>query len=339
MRRPPERRHSWLGLACGVAAAISAWGLGSGARASEGGASFYLLGSGGPEAAIMPPLEGVYLTNTSYYYHGEAGGGREFELGGKVVAGLKATIAADFPIFLWVPSTNFLGGTVAFGGSVPFGQPWVNVSAVLTGPRGNAFGLDHGDTAFVAGDPILLGMIGWRQGNTHFQLSDTLNVPIGEYRAGDLANLAFNRWANDMSAAVTWHDDKSGWDLSAKSGYTLNGENPATDYRTGTEWHLEGSVQKALTPAWALGVQAYHFDQLTADSGAGATLGPFKGRVTGVGGNVTYSFKAMGKIPVSLRFHGTTEFDAVNRLQGHTFWLDLAMPLHVKMPTGAAPAT
>lgn len=334
MRRRSQRSSSGLILAVGLAAA----GLAQAARASEGGASFYLLGSGGPEAAIMPPLEGVFLTNTAYYYHGAAGGDRQFQVGGNVVAGLQATIAADFPIVLWVPSTNFLGGVLGFGGSVPVGQPWVDVSAVLTGPRGNSFNVSRGDTAFVIGDPILLGMLGWQRGKTHFQIVDTLNVPIGQYRDGDLANLAFHRWANDMSAAVSWHDDKSGWDFSAKSGFTLNGKNPATDYRTGTEWHLEAAIDKALSPAWSIGAQAYRFDQLTGDSGSGDRVGPFKGQVTGVGGSIAYNFKVMGKIPISLRFHGTKEFDAVNRLEGHSFWLDLAMPLHVKMPPGP-PAT
>lgn len=331
MRMGSKRRSHGLALAVGLATAA----LAHGAQASEGGASFYLLGSGGPDVAIMPPLPGVFLTNTAYYYHGDAGGGRQFQVGGNVVAGLQATIAADFPIVLWVPTTNFLGGTLAFGGSVPFGQPWVDVSAVLTGPRGNSLSVSRGDTAFVVGDPILLGMLGWQRGKTHFQLSDMLNIPIGDYREGDLANLAFHRWANDMSAAVTWHDDQSGWDLSAKSGFTLNGENPATDYRTGTEWHLEAAVDKVLSPAWSIGAQAYHFDQLTNDSGSGNKVGPFKGRVTGVGGSIAYNFKVMGKIPISLRFHGTTEFDAVNRLEGHSFWLDLSMPLHVRMPPGA----
>jgi hypothetical protein len=328
------RRLQGLALTAGMASAA----LAGAAHASESGTSFYLLGSGGPGTAIMPPLRGVFFSNTAYYYHGVAGANREFQIGGNVVAGIRATIAADFPTVLWAPSTNFLGGTAAVGAIVPFGQPWVDASAVLTGPRGASLNVGRSDTAFVFGDPVFLGMLGWQRGKTHFQLSNLLNIPVGHYREGELANLAFHRWANDMSAAVSWHDDTSGWDLSAKSGFTLNGENPATDYRTGTEWHLEAAVDKVLTPAWSVGAQAYHFDQLTGDSGSGNNIGPFKGRVTGIGGSVAYNFKVMGKIPVSLRFHGATEFDAVNRLEGHAFWLDLSMPLHVRMPPGA-PAT
>jgi hypothetical protein len=328
---PGRSRLSCLKLA--VAAAVAATALAGRAVGSEGGASFYLLGSGGPEAAMMPPMPGIFLANTAYYYRAEAAAGQQFPIGGNLVAGVRGTIAADFASALWVPRAKLFGGTLSFGGTLPFGQSWVDVSAVLTGPRGNRFGVTKSDAAFVLGDPAFAAALGWTRGRTSFQLSDLLNVPIGQYRDGELANLAFHRWANDISAAATWHDDESGWDISAKSGFTINGQNPATDYRTGTEWHIEGSVQKALTPAWSLGAQAYHFDQVTGDSGAGAVLGPFKGRVTGVGGNLAYNFKLAG-VPATLMLHGMSEFDAVNRLEGHAIWLDFTIPLALRPPAG-----
>jgi len=319
-----------------IAGSLAAAGTALPARASESGVSFYLLGSGGPEVAIMPPVSGVFLTNTAYYYHGKAEGDRQFTLGGNVVAGLKGTIAADFPTVLWVPSTKVFSGTLALGGALPFGQPWVKVSTVLTGPRGRQISLSKGDTNFIVGDPVLVAALGWQSGRTHLQLSNMLNVPIGEYRKDELANLAFHRWANDVAGAVSWHDKESGWDLSAKAGFTFNGENHFTDYKTGTEWHLEGSIEKALNPQWSLGAQAYHFDQMSGDSGPGAVLGAFKGRVTGVGGQVGYNMK-LGRIPISLRLHGVTEFGVQNRLEGHAIWFDLSMPLMVNLPPGAHP--
>jgi hypothetical protein len=318
-----------------VAALAGVLALAQPARASESGASFYLLGSGGPEAAIPPPLQGVFLGNTVYYYRGESRGNRPLILNGNIAAGIDGTIAADFPAVLWVPSTNILGGTLSAGAMLPFGQVWASASALLSGPRGNQFGVSRGDTAFVIGDPVLTASMAWKLGNTYVQLSDLLNIPVGEYREDALANLAFHRVADDRSVAASWHEPKSGWDVSGKTGFTFNGVNGATDYRTGTEWHLEGAVEKQLTPAWALGVQAYYFNQVTGDSGSGAKLGPFLGRVTGVGGEAAYNFKIMGKIPASFRLHGTTEFDVQNRLQGHSIWLDFAMPLQVKLPAAA----
>ena len=314
-----------------VCAALLVFGLAGRAEASEGGASFYLLGSGGPEAAISPPVEGVFFDNTFYVYDGSAQGGKQFEVGGNVVAGLHASIVANFATVAWVPSTDFAGGTFVIGGALPLAQSNVNVSAVITGPFGRTFGLAANDGALLVGDPIATASLGWKQGNWHEQVSTTINVPVGEYRHPGLANISFHRWIDDLSFALTWHDDKTGWDVSGKTGVTFNGANEATQYTTGTEFHLEGSLEKTFSPAWAAGLQSYWFHQLTGDSGPGDKLGPFEGQVIGVGGTAAYHFKA-GPFPATLRFRVLTEFDVRNRLQGTSGWIDLSFPLSVKLP-------
>jgi len=281
----------------------------------------------------MPPLQGVFMNNQGYYYNGGAQGGKDFVVGGKVVAGLNAQVAADFLTVLWVPTTNTLGGaTFAVGGALPVGDPMVHVSAVVTGPGGNTISLASSDSAFVVGDPLATAALGWKTGDLHIQLSTIINIPIGDYREGALANLAFHRWAEDGSLAATWHNDKSGWDLSGKAGFTFNGTNTDTDYKTGTEFHIEGSLEKALSPQWSLGAQAYYFHQVTPDSGSGARLGAFEGEVTGVGGTAAYHLK-LGKMPATLRLSGFDEFEATNRLQGYSLWLGLSVPLSLKIPT------
>jgi hypothetical protein len=326
-----ERSVRWNGiLATCVAIAALIWG--GQARAVEGGASVYLLGAGGPEAAILPPLQGVFFDNQIYVYDGSASGNKDFVVGGNLVAGLKAHIAADFPAVLWVPTTNFAGGVLALGGVAPFGQPNVNVSAVLTGPLGHRFGISRSDSAFVAGDPLVTASLGWTSGDLHVTASGLLNIPVGDYRQGELANLAFHRWALDQSLAATWHDDKSGWDVSGKAGVTFNGTNGVTHYASGDEFHIEGSIEKTFVPAFSAGIQAYYYDQITGDSGSGAALGPFEGRVVGVGGSAAYHF-SLFKMPATLRFRGMSEFDAVNRLQGESFDLDLSFPLYMKLPS------
>ena len=318
----------------GLAVAAAAGLIAVPSHAAEGGASLYLLGSGGPEAAVTPPLEGVYVDNTIYVYDGSAGGGKQFEVGGNVVANLHAEIVADFASMVWVPTTNFAGGTLEVGGAVPIGQPDVNVSDILTGPLGRQVGISVYDSTMVVGDPIGTLAAGWKFGNFYVQGAALVNFPIGQYHEGQLANLAFHRWAGDTSLAMTWHEPKSGWDVSGKAGFTFNGTNPSTQYTTGTEFHIEGAIEKALTERWSIGAQAYYYDQITGDSGAGDKLGPFEGRVVGAGGSVACHF-AIGHTPATLRGRIMTEFDAVNRLQGTSYWLDLSFPLVMKMPPGA----
>ena len=60
--------------------------------------------------------------------------------------------------------------------------------------------------------------------------------------------------------------------------------NPDTDYRTGKELHVEVGLTKYLTKELSVGLIGAHYQQITADSGPGATLGPYKGRDTVVGG-------------------------------------------------------
>jgi hypothetical protein len=301
------------------------------AHADEGGSSLYLLGSGGPGTAIMAPVRGVFFSNTAYIYSGEADAGRQFPIGGSVVLDLKATVVADFATVLWVPSTDFLGGTLGLGATLPVGHPDIEASGLITGPGGGATGARRSDSAFVVGDPVLSGMLGWSQGNTHLQLSTMVNVPVGDYREDQLANLAFHRWAVDASAALTWHDAKSGWDVSGKAGLTFNGENDYTDYDSGNDFHAELSVEKTFSKAFSAGVQLYHLRQVSDDTGAGATLGPFRGEVTGAGATAAWNMM-IGARPATLRLHAFTEFDVSNRLKGDAVMVDFSIPLVMRAP-------
>jgi hypothetical protein len=308
------------------------------ANASEGGTSFYLLGSGGPGNAILPPVEGVFFDNMFYHYSGRASVSRELPIGGKVVAGLDADIPANFTTLVWVPSTDFLGGTAAVGGILPIGRPSIKAEAVLSGPGGGQIELAAKDSAFVVGDPIMLASLGWKVGaNTHLALSSQVNLPVGEYREKRLANLSFHRWVADTSLGVSWHDPAQGWDLSAKAGVTFNGTNHATNYDTGTEFHAEASVEKIFSPRFSAGVQAYRFHQLSGDSGSGAFLGANKGRVTGIGATAAYNFQ-IGPAPVSTRLRLFKEFDAVRRLTAETVMFSVGLPLSVKAPAIVPPA-
>ena len=331
MKKADRTRAALLGGATAAAMLL----LAGQADASEGGASVYLLGTGGPGAAIVPPIQGVFLADTQYYYSGEAGGQRQFVVGGNVVAGLDATINANFATVLWVPTTDLGGGTLALGVALPLGEPDVTVSATLTGPGGTQISRSRSDSAFVVGDPLVTAIWGWKSGKTHIAASTLVNIPIGDYREDQLANLAFHRWAVDVSLAGTYLDEEAGWDVSGKAGFTFNGENEHTNYETGTEFHAEAAVEKKFNKTWSAGVQGYYFEQVSGDSGAGARLGSFKGRVAGLGVTGAYNFLLFGKAPATLRLHAIKEFEARNRLEGESVFLDFSMPLWVKMPPGA----
>jgi hypothetical protein len=318
------------GLACSFVLAGAHWA--QQARASEGGVSFYPLGIGVPDAAIMPPLEGLYSANLVYYYQGSASASREFEIGGKVVAGANATVFADFTFVEWVASTNVAGGTFALGAAVVPGQVGVTANAVIIDPSGGATGVSAKDSNLVMGDPIATAELGWTWGEGHhLAVIQWLNAPIGDYLDNHLANLAFHAWIGDTSLAYTWQKKDAPWQVSAKAGYTFNGTNQFTDYQSGIASHYEASVERIFSPKVSVGAQAYYYWQLTGDGGSGDRIGPFMGRVLGLGGTAAYNFTFAGR-PSTFRIRGMAETDAKNRFEGHSIWAQWTFPFVMKAP-------
>jgi hypothetical protein len=117
-------------------------------------------------------------------------------------------------------------------------------------------------------------------------------------------------------------------DFSNIVGVTLNAKNEATDYKTGTELHWEGSLTKKWTENFSAGVIGYYYKQITADSGLGATLGDFEGEIAAVGLTAGLDY-VIGQTPVSSRIRYYHEFGAKNRLEGDSVFLSTSFPLHI----------
>jgi len=300
------------------------------AHAVEGAAGFYLLGSKASMAGVTPP-PGTYVSDLKYYFSGSIGAEA---VGGLLLADVDAQAYYGLPSVLWVAPQKVLGGNVGVGVLVPVGWKDVRAGAELNLPpplgvtlRAN---IQSDDAAF--GDPVGMATIGWQSGNWHWNLTGLLNVPVGFWERRNPTNIGFNRWAADATAAVTWLDKKTGLEISGAAGVTFNfEENPATDYKSGNEFHFEFAAMQSLSKQVAVGVTGYHYQQLTGDSGVGARLGPFEGRVTGVGPIVNYNFMWL-KTPVSTSLRWIHEFDAVNRFEGDVGLLTVTMPLSGLLP-------
>lgn len=310
-------------------------------KAAEDAKGIYLLGLNTSVAGIVPP-PGTYVVNYKYFYNGDASGqaaaGVALQQLGDIT--LQADIDVDvnffvdIPTALWVAPGKVLSGNFGVGVLVPVGWQDVAVDVdaltTLTLPDGRTFArgarFDIDDDTLSFGDPLLTAFLGWNRGNLHWKVAGLLNIPIGKYDEDNLANMGFNRWAFDLSGAATWLDPKIGFEVSTVAGFTFNGENPDTDYDTGTEFHVEFALMQHFSKAFSIGLGGYHYQQVTGDSGAGAKLGPFEGRVTALGPNMTYNFVANG-IPVATSLRWFHEFDTKNRLEGDAFLFSATMPL------------
>lgn len=305
--------------------------------AAENATGIYLLGSKGPQAGMLPPVSGVFGGNTFYVYSGSANPSLTIPEDGNLAIGVDATIIVDAPSVLWVPEGEILGGRLAVFGLLVLGNVDFSAAALLTGPGGVPIaGADTSQSRFSFGDPQVGALIGWNSGNFHWNTGILVNIPIGDYESGALDNLAFNRWAVDLNASATWLDPAIGFELSATAGVTFNSENNDTNYKTGEEFHIEWAVLQHFSKQFSAGLVGYHYQQISGDSGSGATLGAFKGRVTALGAHVGLNVPVFG-LPVSLGGRFFVEIDAKNRLKGTAGYLTASFPLSVAQPSQDQP--
>jgi len=313
-------RRATLLLCAGTAALVAADN--EPAQAAEAATGIYLLGSKTAMAGFVPP-PGTYVQSLTYYYKGDTADLIPFA--DRLTVGLNASALLELGIITWIAPGKVLGGNVGFGVFVPYGRKQADASVELSLLRAPV-GVDVKDDQTAFGDLVGSAIIGWHAGNWHWNLGALANAPTGYWQRRRLTNLGFNRWAFDLSGAVTWLDPKSGIELSGSAGLTFNLENPANDYQTGTESHLEFALMRHIGKDFSFGVAGYHYQQVTGDSGAGAKLGDFKGRVSAVGPMLTYSF-TVDKTPISTSVSWMHEFNARNRLEGDAAMLNVVVPL------------
>jgi hypothetical protein len=295
------------------------------AMAVEGGTNFYLLGSKTTMGGYLPP-PGFYGVLQNYAYTGSAD--IDFETAGVTLSGgIDADAYITLPTALWVMDQNVLGGNLAFTLTTPYGGKNLEVG-LITG-RGREANADRDNWAF--GDPVLGATLGWHDGYLHYTFGTLINVPIGQWELGNPVNIGFNRWVIDTTAAVTYLDTTTGFELSGAVGLTYNFENPDTDYKSGTELHAEGAAMMHLSHALSIGLNGFAYQQITGDGGSGAVLGGFEGRVFAIGPALDYTFK-IGQLPVATNLRYFYEFGVENRLEGHVGFLNVAIPLGGQSP-------
>lgn len=296
------------------------------AQAAEGGKSLYLLGKRGPLAGLIPK-PGWYATNDVYYY--TANSDELVPISGRVTQGVDVEALVNLLQMTWVTDFDLVGGRLALGAVIPYGRVEVDAQASAATPGGLALGLSKSDGVTDFGDPALAASIGWkhRDGDLFraWSLYTSLFIPVGSYELGRIANLGANRWGLDLGSAFTMGNFKKGREFSGVLGVTLNGENPDTDYRSGTDLHLELTYKQHLPMGLSAGLVGYYYQQLTTDSGSNL-LGDFKGRVAGLGPEIAYQFKAAGRT-MSLDLRWYHEFAAQNWVEGDSFFLTLSLPL------------
>jgi hypothetical protein len=307
------------------------------AQADEGGVSFWLPGQFGSLAAA-PAQPGWSAAST--YYHtkvsgdGDVAAARQFTIGRfsrtlNVNLNVNLDARADL-VFLngtYVFATPVLGGQFALGMTGLFGHSHASVDGTLTASIGGLSATRTGsitDSRDGVGDLYPMATLKWNNGVHNVMTYVTGDIPVGTYDPSNLANFGIGHGAIDGGVGYTYFNPQTGHELSAVTGLTYNFKNTDTDYRNGVDWHLDWGASQWLSKQLFFGAAGYFYNQVTADSGSLAILGPVRSRVIGVGPQIGYVLP-IGDMQGFLGLKTYFEFDANERPHGVNTWLTFAI--------------
>jgi hypothetical protein len=310
-----------------VAALIFAGALlGGDAQAEEGGSGHYLPGSMASFMDSVAPKETFLIRYNLLNYDGSIGVSEPLPIAGLVAGGASADVWGHGLTAFWRPPFE-IGERWSYGMSATIPYIFADVSADVTVPLpgGGTTTVRRSDKTDGLGDivlmPLMLNYMVSPDYNVNFRIA--AYAPTGSYKVGRLANTGKNFWTIEPTVAFMYFGQKNGRELSVFLGADFNKENRDTDYKTGTEAHIEATLAQHFPFGGGLagaGLTGYWYEQVTGDSGSGATLGDFEGKTVGAGPVVSYASK-LGGHDLIAEFKWLHEFSTKNRLEGDTLFL------------------
>lgn len=299
---------------------------GAAANATEGAGSLYPVGAELGYGNMLPP--GVY--NLLYYnsYGADSVKG---------VSGGDNTAFREFRIktsafayrFQRVWEKKLLGAGVESVVAVPY--------AFMDITRVTAAGADLGDIRNDFADALFIpARLGWSGKLLSHSLAVEFGLPLGAYDKKKTVNAGRNYWQYAPCYALSVRP-LPGLEAHTKLRYAVNGENPATHYKSGDEFTVEFLAGYKIIPPTAAGIQGYYYRQTTDDELRGAAtrsnLSPAlgglpntgtgnRGRVAAIGPYISQAFSRAFRITLKYQ----REFGAENRASGGRFWLQALLP-------------
>ena len=295
--------------------------------AEEGGSGHYMPGSMASFIDSVPPSPGFLMRLNVMNYDGSVPAKRTIPIAGTIAAGVDAAITGFGLTMVWRPELINLGEgwSYAMSTTIPLVTAKVTASAASSLHPGRSISLDDEETGL--GDILLQPIMLSRVITPDFKINSRLTIytPSGDYTVGKLANTGKNFWTFSPSVEFMYFGQNNGLEASFFTGIDLNTENPDTDYTSGTQFHLDGTVAQHF-PLWGglagAGINGYYYKQIAADSGEGATLGDFKAMTTGAGPVLSYSQK-IGAHSVTGELKWLHEMDTEKRLEGDIIFFKL----------------
>jgi hypothetical protein len=323
-----KSKHITLALAAMLGASFT-----PSLRAEEGGSGHYLPGSMSSFVDAVPPSE-TFIARLNYLFYNGSYSGNPLPFARFAAFDVDASSHAAGLTLLWRPPID-LGEKWSFALSATVPYVWLDVSADVTAKvtlgRGTNFSrtltrtVRQSDSVSGIGDIVLMPLMLNYKFTPDFNMNFRLGIyaPTGDYEVGRLANTGKNFWTFEPTLAFMYFGQKNGFEASLFTGFDFNTTNDDTDYQSGTQFHVDGTLAQHFPLAGGLagvGVNAYWYEQISGDSGSGATFGDFKGRTAGVGPVLSYARK-IGKTDMIAEVKWLHEAETRKRLEGDYVWL------------------
>lgn len=290
--------------------------------AEEGGTGHYLPGSYASFMDGVAPDKALIVRLNLVHYDGDVSLEAPLPIAGLATVNAEAkSTAAGFTVF-WRPKWGALSEKWSYGMSATVPLMDVSVSAdVAAGPitrRATSSVSGLGDIFFM---PLMFNY----NVNPDLNINSRLTVyaPTGSYQVGRLANTSKNYWSVEPTLGLMYFGQKNGIELSVFTGLTVNTENHETDYQSGSQFHLDGTLAQHFPFAGGLssvGLTGYWCQQVSDDSGSGAVLGPFRAKTMALGPSVSY-IKTLADSELLAELKWLHETNTRNRLKGDTIFL------------------
>lgn len=329
------KNHSWkrLFLAIAVVCDLSLTYGSRPAVAEEGGSGHYFPGSMSDFIDAVPPSPTFIVRYNQLYYSGSVGAKKAIPIAGFTTLGLSATSWGEGLSLLWRPPIK-MGErwSYAMSATIPLVQMNVSASAVVGLPGRGPVSISRSGSLNALGDVILMPLMFNYNVNPNFNVNIRVGfyVPTGSYTVGHLANTGKNYFTTEPTLGLVYLGTKNGREASLFTGIDFNTENNATHYQSGTQFHLDGTLAQHLPLLKGLagiGVTSFYYQQVTGDSGPGATFGDFESTSAGIGPVLSYikPKSKTGHVDFMADLKWLNEYYTKNRLQGNTVFVKLVL--------------
>jgi hypothetical protein len=277
---------------------------------------------------------------TSNYYHTSVSAGAEVARAreitiGRIPVNLNANVSANldaradlgWALPTYTFATPVFGGQLSVGAIGIYGRVDTSLAGTISGALATPLGTfpfsrfdSINDSVWGFGDVLPLATLRWNAGVHNYMTYITGDVPVGAYDSTRLSNIGIGHGAIDAGGGYTYFNPQTGNEFSAVTGFTYNFKNPSLQYQNGVDWHLDWGASHFVTKQFHVGTVGYVYQQVTGDSGSGATLGPFESRVLGIGPQVGFLFP-VGSMQGYLNLKVYKEFAAEHRPEGWNTWV------------------